>query len=208
MRKNKGLDALFPKTRQRILGTLLFDPSRSWYLSELARSLGVSPSSLQRELGALVEAGVLERAQDGNRVTFQADPHCPFLGELRGLFLKTAGLRDPLETCLLPFRARIDVAFIHGSMARSQERSASDVDLMVIGDVGLSEIVMGLREVEKLLGRPVNPSVYSRAEVVKKLRAGHHFLESVLGSDKIVILGDERDLESIVGESPSRSPPV
>ena len=141
-----SLDALFPKTRQTILGAMLIDPARSWYLSDLARHLGVAPSSLQRELHSLVRGGILLRNADGNRVYFRSDPDCPFLSELRGIILKTVGLRNVLQECLDPLRDRIQVAFVYGSMARSQERSASDVDLMVIGSVGLSQIAPVLEE--------------------------------------------------------------
>lgn len=49
MRKLNPLEALFPKTRQAILAATLMEPVRSWYLTDLARKLEVSPSSLQRE---------------------------------------------------------------------------------------------------------------------------------------------------------------
>jgi DNA-binding MarR family transcriptional regulator len=51
MRKIKLLDALLPKTRQGILAALLGQPEKTWYVSELARRMGVPSSSLQRELG-------------------------------------------------------------------------------------------------------------------------------------------------------------
>ncbi len=195
-----SLDALFPKTRQAILGAMLIDPARSWYLSDLARHLGVTPSSLQRELHSLARGGILRRSADGNRVYFRTDPDCPFLSELRGIILKTVGLGNVLQECLDPLRDRIRVAFVYGSMARSEERSASDVDLMVIGSVGLSQIAPVLKKAEISLGRAVNPSVYSAEEVVKKLSAGHHFLETILKGEKIYIQGDQSDLEAALGE--------
>jgi predicted nucleotidyltransferase len=200
MRKTMSLDALFPKTRQAILGAMLIDPARSWYLSDLARHLGVTPSSLQRELHLLARGGILRRNADGNRVYFRTDPDCPFLSELRGIILKTVGLGNVLQECLDPLRDRIRVAFVYGSMARSEERSASDVDLMVIGSVGLSQIAPVLKKAEVSLGRAVNPSVYSAKEVVKKLSAGHHFLETILKGEKIYIQGDQSDLEVALGE--------
>ena len=195
-----SLDALFPKTRQAILGAMLIDPARSWYLSDLARHLGVTPSSLQRELHLLARGGILRRNADGNRVYFRTDPDCPFLSELRGIILKTVGLGNVLQECLDPLRDRIRVAFVYGSMARSEERSASDVDLMVIGSVGLSQIAPVLKKAEVSLGRAVNPSVYSAKEVVKKLSEGHHFLETILKGEKIYIQGDQSDLEAALGE--------
>jgi hypothetical protein len=53
MRKKRPLDSLFPRTRQAILTATLLHPEHWWYLSDLAKYLGVRPSSLQRELDGL-----------------------------------------------------------------------------------------------------------------------------------------------------------
>jgi DNA-binding transcriptional ArsR family regulator len=64
------LDALFPSVRQHLLGTILAEPARWWYLSELARHLGTMPSSLQREFPLLENAGILEERREGSRTDF------------------------------------------------------------------------------------------------------------------------------------------
>jgi DNA-binding transcriptional ArsR family regulator len=202
MRKSRALDALFPKTRQVILAATVLHPERWWYLSDLAKHLGVRPSSLQRELTSLVDAGVLRRRQDGNRVYFQAQPDCPFLPELQGLLVKTAGVVDTLREVLSPFAKRIDWAFVYGSMARAEELASSDVDLMIIGDVGLADLTPALRRAEGRLGRAVNPTLYTREEFATKLHAGHHFLRTVLDGEKLFILGEPHELAAA-----TRSPP-
>src|SRR3989475_11268713 len=97
MRKSKALDALFPRTRQAILAATLLHPDRWRYLSDLARHLGVRPSSLQRELATLVNTGMLRQRRDGNRTYFQRNPDCPFLAALQALLLTTVGLVDLLR---------------------------------------------------------------------------------------------------------------
>jgi len=194
MRKPKAIDAIFPRTRQAILATTLLHPDRWWYLSDLARHLGVRPSSLQRELATLVDAGILRQRRDGNRTYFQPNPDCPFLAELQGLMLKTVGLVDVIREVLEPFTNRIDWAFVYGSIARSEELVSSDVDLMIIGRVGLADIALALRQAEMRLNRPVNPAVYSREEFATKLAAGHAFLHTVLDEAKLFIVGDPHEL--------------
>lgn len=85
MRSNM-LNALFPRTRQNILAALLPSPERRWYLSDLAQHLHVPPSSLQREMASLTEAGVLCRETDGNRVYYSANAAHPLLPEMQGIF--------------------------------------------------------------------------------------------------------------------------
>ena len=59
MRKDSTLAAILSPTRQAVLTALFLRPEKSWYLSELASSLGTGPSSLQREIDALVHVGIL-----------------------------------------------------------------------------------------------------------------------------------------------------
>jgi DNA-binding transcriptional ArsR family regulator len=205
MRKS-AIDALLPGTRKAILAATLMQPERWWYLSDLAHHLAVSPSSLQRELASLVEAGILRRKRDGNRVYYQPDPDCPFLPELTGLMTKTAGLLDVLRKALGPFGGSIRWAFVYGSVARAEERSSSDVDLMMIGRVGLAELAPTLRKAERILGRPVNPTVYTPEEFAQKREAGHHFIKTVLREEKLTIMGDGDDLATTSGKPPDSQP--
>jgi len=200
MRKSKAIDAILPRTRQAILAATLLHPDRWWYLSDLARHLEVRPSSLQRELATLIDAEILRQRRDGNRIYFQPNPDCPFLVELQGLMAKTAGLVDVLREVLEPFTNRIDWAFVYGSMARSEELAASDVDLMIIGRVGLADITPALRQAERRLNRPVNPTVCSREEFATQLAARRAFLHAVLDGAKLFIFGDPHELATTFSE--------
>ena len=202
MRTKQPLDSLFPRTRQAVLTATLLHPDQWWYLSDLARHLRVRPSSLQRELAALVQAEILCRRQDGNRVYFQANASCPFLPELQGLLVKTAGMVDILRETLAPFATRIDWAFIYGSVARAEALATSDVDLLIIGEVGLADLSRALRHAEARLSRAINPTLYSREEFDTKRRARDHFLISVLDGATLCILGNRHELAATPPQSP------
>ena len=153
MRKSRPLQALFPTLRGDLLAATFTDPERWWYLTELAQSLRTTPSSLQRELKGLVDGGILERRREGTRTYFRPDPRSPIFADLRNLLEKTAGAVPTLQDLLRPFADRIDAAFVYGSVARGEEHVLSDVDLMVIGNVGLSDLACRLRDAERRLGR-------------------------------------------------------
>ena len=205
MVRKSQVDALMPPLRQGILVEVLFCRGPGPHLSDLARRLGVRPSSLQRELAALAEADIIVRVRDGNRVRFEANDQCPFLPELRGLLFKTAGLVEVIVRVLMPLTKRIQCAFIHGSAARSQERSSSDIDLVLIGNVSSREAAKALRKAEQSLGRPVNPAIYSQDELREKLRARNHFLTSVLKRERVFVIGGPNELEEALGRSPGRA---
>ncbi len=120
--------------------------------------------------------------------------------------LKTVGLVDVLREALTPFSSLISWAFVYGSIARGEEISSSDIDLMVIGDIGLAVLATPLQQVEKRLMRPVNPTVYTQAEVANKLAAGHPFLREVFNREKLSILGRLDELESSFRLTPRSAP--
>jgi predicted nucleotidyltransferase len=202
MRKTVALGALFPTVRGDVLAATLTQPDKWWFLSELAQFIGTTPSSLQRELKALVDGGILEQRREGTRSYFKAETRSPLFPELRGLLEKTAGLLPTLQQALEPFNARIDCAFVYGSVARSQERALSDVDLLVIGGVGLADLAPALRKAESRLGREVNTTSYSASEFRKKVATKDHFLSEVLRGPKEFLKGNQRDLEDVVGRPP------
>ncbi|MEX2310721.1 MAG: nucleotidyltransferase domain-containing protein [Pirellulales bacterium] len=193
MRKSRLIGALFPVVRQELLAVTLMHPDQWWYLSDLAAHLKRTPSSLQRELARLADAGVLETRQEANRTYYRPNADCPLLAELTGLIAKTVGVADVLRRALAPFARQIDWAFIYGSLARGEEISESDVDLLVIGGVKLSELARPLKSAERQLGRPVNPTIFPRREFAAKLRAGQHFVRSVVSGEKLFLLGDPRE---------------
>lgn len=172
-------------------------------MRELARRLGVSPSSLQRELRSLVQGGILRQKREGKQVYFQAATDSPVFEELHGIILKTAGLADVIKAALRPFSRSILWAFIYGSVARAEEHSASDVDLMIVGSVGLADVSTALRTAERKLGRAVNPTVYATQEWADKVKSRQHFVTTVLGSKKIFVLGDVREFSRAFGERAS-----
>ena len=194
------LASLFPTVRQGVLAATLTRPEKWWYLSELAAFLHTRPSSLQRELSSLEQSGILQQRKDGRRTYFKAETRSPIFRELRSIFEKTVGLIPTLSMSLRPFASRIVCAFVYGSIARREEHATSDVDLMVIGRVGLGDLAPSLRKAEKRLGREVNVTNYSVDEFRKKVAGGDHFLTSVLKGSLQFVKGERRDLDAIAGK--------
>ena len=200
MRKNvPALDSLFPTVRQGVLAATLTRPEKWWYLSELAEFLHTRPSSLQRELSSLEQSGILQQRKDGRRTYFKAETQSPIFRELRSIFEKTVGLIPTLRKALQPFADKIDCAFVYGSIARHEEHATSDVDLMVIGNIGLGDLAPSLRKTEKRLGREVNVTNYSVDEFRKKVTETDHFLTTVLKGSLHFVKGEQRDLDAVAG---------
>jgi len=166
----------------------------------LAEFLHTRPSSLQRELSSLVQSGILEQRRDGRRTYFKAEIQSPIFRELRSIFEKTVGLIPTLRVALQPFANKIICAFVYGSIARREEHATSDVDLMVIGSVGLADLAPSLGKVEKRLGREVNVTDYSVEEFRQRVTERDHFLTTVLKGSLQFVKGEQRALDAVANK--------
>lgn len=187
-------EALFPRTRQAVLALLFGHPDERFYLRQITAIVGAGVGQVQRELERLARGGIIRRTREGRHVYFQANRDCAVYDELRGLVTKSLGVAPVLSATLKALADRILVAFVYGSVARGDERAASDLDLMVIGEVTFHEIASAVRQAESTLRREIHPTVYPAAEFRRTLAEGNHFLRSVMQSEKIFLIGDEDEL--------------
>jgi predicted nucleotidyltransferase len=183
-------DALFTTTQQQVLGLLFTQPERSFYTKEIIRLTGMGVATIKRELDRMLAAGIISMTRIGNQHHYQANPGCPIYSELLGIIKKTFGITGVIGLALSPFAERIYWAFIFGSVASSKETSTSDIDLMVIGDVGFTEVVTGLYSIQETLGREINPKIYSEKEWMRLYNNKDAFVIDVLSKSRMDVIGD------------------
>jgi len=188
---------IFSAYRKRVLGLLLLHPDRSYHVRELARLTGSSAGTLHKELSKLTLGGVLNRAEVGNQVRYSANRDCPIFEELASILRKTSGLADVLSEALSGVESQIDFSFVFGSVARGEQNSNSDVDVMVVGEIEFSEVIQALHPTQAILQREINPVVYSRAEFLRRVRANEPFILEVLSKSKLFVVGDEHDIRKL-----------
>jgi predicted nucleotidyltransferase len=195
MRNIGTLGSLFPGVRAGLLSATLLQPEHWWYMTELAKHLGVPPSSLQRELDSLVGAGFLLRRHDGRRIYFKANTDSTLFPELRGIVEKTTGVVPVLTTALGRFE-KISIALMYGSMARGQEHLGSDIDLLVVGNIQQIDLLPTLRKLENRFRREINVTLFSMEEFRRKCASADHFVSSVLKGKTILLKGSLDELEN------------
>ncbi len=195
MSKNRSLgDVLFTKTQQQVLRLLFGQPGRSFYANEIVRYAGLGIGTVQRELARLSEVGLLVVTRLGNQKHYQANVASPIFEELHGIVVKTFGVADVIKEALLPMANKIQLAFIYGSVAKGSDTAESDIDLMLIAEgVSYTALMTLLGEVEAQLGRAVNPTLYSPAELKRKRQEDNAFVQRVLQQPKIILMGSMDD---------------
>lgn len=188
-------DALFPAVRQRVLAVLFGSPDRSFYANELIALARSGTGAVQRELASLLAAGLVTVRDQGNQKHYQANAASPVFAELRGLVLKTVGLADVLRAALAPLEDQVAAAFVYGSVARQQDTAASDVDVLIVSDaLGYAEVFGALEGAAQTLGRTINPTLYTRAELARRRAQDNAFVTRVLDQPRIWLIGDEEVL--------------
>jgi predicted nucleotidyltransferase len=188
-------DALLTKTQQRVLGAIFGQPDRSFYASELIRDAGTGSGAAQRELAKLEASGLIVARRVGHQKHYQANVASPLFSEVRGIVLKTVGLAVPLRDALKSVSSAIRAAFVYGSVAKANDQSGSDIDLMIISDsLAYGDLFGALERVTRALGRKVNPTVYTAAEFSKRARKKNAFVTRVIEQPKLWVIGSENDL--------------
>ncbi|WP_396208374.1 nucleotidyltransferase domain-containing protein [Gemmatimonas sp.] len=188
-------DALFTKVQQRVLGVLFASPHRAFYLKELIQLADVGTGAVHREVAKLTSAGIITLARVGNQTRYQANPACPVYDELLSLIRKTVGVTDVLRNALSKYARDIDAAFVFGSVAAQSDTARSDIDVLVLADnLAYGELFGAIEPASTVLGRPVNPTIYTKQEFLDRQRAGNAFVSKVMESPKMWIIGDGHDI--------------
>jgi len=165
------------------------------HLREIVRQSGLSLGTVQQELKGLAGVGLLKSRRDGNRVYFSANPEHPAHRELCALVLKTNGLAGVLSKALTA--PEVQLAFVFGSIARGETQAGSDVDLMVIGPIGLRGLTQLLSGVAEVVGREINPHILTPEEFRERKRSKDHFVTSVLAAPMLFVKGTEHELAAM-----------
>ena len=191
------LTAFFSSSaRAKLLGLLTLNPGQRYYLRQLAASLHLPIRAIQRETERLLQAGLLKKAIDGNRVYFQIQPEHFLYPEIKRMFLKILGARVLLGEALQP-PPTIQAAFVYGPFASDEATDEGGVDLFVVGDVAMRQLRSALARFQEETRRELRVYVTSAAELRDAISREDGFVYKVLNSPKVFIVGDERALNRI-----------
>ncbi len=187
---------LSSRVRSEIFRLLFGLSDKELHVREIERRTGLSIATVRQELKKLLQMELLLARRDGNRLYYRGNKEHPLFPDIQNMVLKTVGIVEPLKEVL--DKESVNIAFIFGSVANNREGAVSDLDLMVIGTVGLRTVSGWLSGISEKIGREINPHVLSLNEYRKRKRAREHFLNRVIESAKIFIKGNEDDLAAMV----------
>jgi hypothetical protein len=154
-------------TQLQILGATYLEPERHFTMPELVERSSRPQPTVAREVGRLIEAGLLETQLRSGRRSVWANTTSPIFDELHSILLKTIGPKAVLETQLRGLPG-VDLALIYGSWARRYHGEPGplpqDVELMVIGTADVGEVRAEAERASRTLGRDVNVTLLTPEE--------------------------------------------
>ena len=181
------------KARKALFQLYFTNPEGSYYLRELERMFDIPVSILRKELMRLEEEGVFVSEKKGNLLYYRLDKEYPLFEELKNIVRKTIGIEGLLRDVVHDIDG-VEVAFIYGSFAKGKEKSASDVDLCVIGSIDEDKLISKISAIEISVKREINYTLFTMGEFKKKKRSKDGFIQELIDSKKIMLKGKEDDL--------------
>ncbi|MDR1214567.1 MAG: winged helix-turn-helix domain-containing protein [Propionibacteriaceae bacterium] len=180
------------QTQARLLSELLLQPGVKRSVTELTRLVDAPQSVVSKEVGRLVQAGVLVDERVGRTRLVSANPEYRLREPLTQIIAATFG-PEPVLTRLLGDIEGIDQAFIYGSWAArftgTTGRAPGDVDVLVVGAPDRAALNEAVVAAERELGLPVQITRVSRSAWE---RASEPFIQTVRAKPLIVLrlIGD------------------
>ncbi|MCD6464059.1 nucleotidyltransferase domain-containing protein [Candidatus Woesearchaeota archaeon] len=111
----------------KILKFFIFNPTKHFYLREIARKLKISTSTTKHFLDIFVKESIVSKQEKGNLSIFQLNNKSVYVKQLKKtfalLYFKKAGIETITNKTLA----------IYGSYATGEFDEKSDLDLLVIG---------------------------------------------------------------------------
>ena len=177
------------KARRALVALFFTNPEQEYFPRQLERLSGIFVGNLQKELVKMEQTGLLQSRRLGKLKLYKLNVQHPLYPELKGVVSKTIGLEEMIR-CALAKLEGVKAACIYGSFARGEARAASDVDLLVLGDVEEKPLIRAIKTLEAALQREINYTLYSQADWKKRKTAKDSFVMEVLKQPRIPLLGE------------------
>ncbi|MFF0250459.1 hypothetical protein ACWDUI_38995 [Streptosporangium sandarakinum] len=160
---------LLPIFRSRhqaeLLALLYLRPEQEFTLTDLAKRIGVPLTTLQREVGRLLQADLLAGRRVGRAHLIRAKTSGRYARPLTELLTLTFGPHTLVEQEFAAVR-EVEAVGIFGSWASRYRGEPgpppNDIDIMVIGRPSRADVYEAADRVERRLGVPVNPVILPR----------------------------------------------
>lgn len=187
-------DIIISRVRVKILTIFLSNPGKIYHVRDIVRKVEEEINAVRRELAHMEKSGMVAKEPRANRLFYQFRKDYPLYFEIAEIIAKITGLGGSILKNKAKL-GKIKFAMLSGSFLHAQtKKSATDVDLLVVGSVVLPELSQMVKAEEVKREKELNYTVMTEEEFTFRKRRRDPFVLSVLQGSKIMIVGDEEEL--------------
>ena len=156
------LDTLISsKTRIKLLVRLFLNPGNSAHLRGLADEFEESTNAVRLELNRFEEAGMVLAEASGNKKLYKANSEHPLFKDINSILRKYIGLDRIVETIIGQIG---DLSHVDLTGDYAQGRDSGVIDLIFVGNVNKSYLVLLVGKAESLIGKKIRYLTYESKE--------------------------------------------
>lgn len=138
--------------KEKVLNKIFEDPSRKFYIRELAREINISPNSVITAVEQLKKEGLVIKTVKKHVIEIAANLESPaFIAKKRIFNLNSLYESGMIDYLVKSCRPKALVAF--GSYSRGEDVKKSDIDIAVITD---AQEKIDIESFEKKLNRKIH----------------------------------------------------
>ncbi len=188
------------KTRVKLLKLFLSSPNREYFVREITRKIDEQINSVRRELGNLLNIGILKSNEKDNKLYYEVNQTYEHYDALRAIFgnakleAQAAGEKKPAKVAVaakdkdlqaaLKELGQVDALIYMGSFTNDNRL---DIDVLIIGDVNKTKAHNYMADLEEAEGRELKYTVLSTDEFSYRKDVNDRFVGLVLMSKKSVM---------------------
>lgn len=180
---------LFRSANQKRILSSVFLTENQKTIQDLSLDLDIPYPTVHREVGRLLEAGLIKEKKMGNYRLIEPNNTSPYYKPLRQLLEISSG---PVPMLRIAFGGiqGVERVFIFGSWAQRalgcRGKAPDDIDVLVVGQPDIRKVYTACASVGKQLGLSVNPTTMSNEE----WQADTPFLKNVRKGGVINVIGN------------------
>lgn len=171
---------------QKLIAFFFSHEEEEYYLRELALLIGEDPANLSKIMKICLIQGLFNARVKGNEKFFKLNITYPLYQEIKSFVAKTIGIKARLTAEIKKIKG-VKKAYVFGSMARGNTSSASDIDLLITGDIDENTLLKKLNNLEKEFAREINYVLLTEKELTERQK-NDSFIKSVMDGPKMVLL--------------------
>ncbi len=183
-------DFMISRVRVKMLELFFCEEDEMFYVREITRRIKEEINAVRRELDRMLESSILKSEQRGNRLYYYLNKKYLYYQELQRMVAKSIGLGKKIRK-LRHKLGQLDYVMFSGKFITGRRPNRDEVDVLVIGDVVLTELEELMKKEQERLGREVNYAVFSLDEFDFRKVRRDPFIMDILYSNRIMIIGDE-----------------